>query len=113
MKSDNFVADIKILFDYIRNIGLCVAIILGVPYVESLIPFFSAKVIFAAFSVGVVFGLYVLNYMWLRSALKTEPTSKFFHSFGILTLIIVFTMTLGGASIYNLFSKSQAFSWVY
>lgn len=96
------IEDIKVLFDAIRNIGICVALTLGLPFIEAAIPIIFdnaiVKIIAIGTTFGVILGLYSLNLLWLYTNLKGAPKSKYSHFIGFFIIVITITVAIGGAA---------------
>jgi hypothetical protein len=101
MISDEFRDDIKLFFDGLRNVAICVALFTGVPIIESITPIISGsnflKYFVSIFSIGIIAGLYALNLIWLHVRFQQEPTTRIIHFISFTTLMIIITLATGAS----------------
>ncbi|GKQ45605.1 hypothetical protein [Pseudomonas syringae] len=73
--------DIKTAFDSLRNMGICIAMLLGLPSLLDTVPCASeaAKVTFSLFVILVVGYLACANAQWTMHHLKEKPTFDWTH----------------------------------
>ncbi|MBE0421989.1 hypothetical protein [Pseudoalteromonas nigrifaciens] len=110
MITDEFRDDIKTLFDFLRNLGICFVILLSIPGLEksapSFLDCFYMKQILMYFTFGIFVALYGLNNVWLFKSLKVKPGHKYksvsFISSVIMT--IIFTISITGFSVINVWA---------
>ncbi|SFG37545.1 hypothetical protein SAMN05216175_10626 [Neptunomonas qingdaonensis] len=103
MVSDNFVNDVKVFFDSIRNIGICAALTLGLPFIEKTMPLIfcnsnALKFTAVSFSIGVILGLYVFNLIWLFKSLKSKGSSKFSYAISSIVIMSLITLAIGSTA---------------
>jgi hypothetical protein len=105
MISDEFRDDIKLFFDGLRNIAICVALVTGLPIIERVTPLVCdstwLKFSVTSFSIGMIISLYILNLVWLHVSFKQEPTSKFMQLFGFTILLLLITIATGTTVFIN------------
>jgi uncharacterized membrane protein len=101
MITDEFIRDIKLLFDGLRNIAICVALAAGLPIIEKVTPmiFDSSLLKFTVvtLSISVIILLYVFNIIWLHVSFEQKSTSKILHVVGFTTLLLLVTIATGAA----------------
>jgi hypothetical protein len=101
MFTENFIRDINLMFDGLRNIGICVALAAGLPILEKVTPMICDSSLFkfavVTFSIAVIIFLYVFNLIWLYVSFEQEPTSKILHLLGFTTLLFLVTIATGAA----------------
>ena len=100
--SEEFIEDIKTLFDSIRNIGICAALTIGLPFIEKTMPLVCnstwLKLSATACTIGVIIGLYILNLIWLFSKLDSKPKSKHFHLFSSFIVMSLISLAIGSTA---------------
>lgn len=113
MISDKFVSDVKIFFDSIRNIGLCAALTLGLPFIEKAMPTIwgsnALKFIAVSFSIGVIFGLYAFNLIWLFKNLESEAKSRIFNAASSFIIIFLVTLAIGSTAFNEVWGKLYSY----
>lgn len=96
--SKELITDTKTLFDAIRNIGICAALTLGLPFIEQSIPVAFGgnwlKAIAVYCTIGVIIGLYLCNLAWLFSSLTAKQSSKHFHAVSSTIVILLITLSI-------------------
>jgi hypothetical protein len=109
LTSDDFSLDIKVFFDAIRNIGICAALILGLPSIELAMPvIFNCNIIkiFAtSFTLGMVIGLYLLNLVWLFKSLKVRSKNKMLFMISSVIVIGLISLAVGISSISSVWGS--------
>tara|TARA_R100000306_G_C4326322_1_gene117846 strand:- start:31 stop:378 length:348 start_codon:yes stop_codon:yes gene_type:complete len=108
--TDDYRDDIKILFDFLRNLGICFVILLSIPEIEKSAPSFLncfyMKQVIMYFTFGIFLALYVLNIVWLFKSLKVKPEHKY-RSFSFISsviMIVIFTISIIGFSVINVWT---------
>lgn len=113
MISDEFRDDIKLFFDGLRNIAICVALFSGIPIIESITPIIFGsdflKYFVSIFSIGLIIGLYVLNLIWLHVSFQQEPLSRIMHFISFTTLMVIITLATGASMFIKIWP--QLFSY--
>ncbi len=96
MINEEFLSDIKTLFDAFRNIGICAALTLGLPYVEQSILSVSNSVwlshLVTEFYMLIIAIFYLFNLIWLFGTLKEKP--KYKALFVVSSIIVISLVTL-------------------
>lgn len=102
MISKEFIKDIKTLFDSIRNIGICAALTIGLPFIENTTPLVCnsiwLKLSATAFTIGVIIGLYIFNLIWLFSELASKPKSKYLYLVSSFIVMSTISLAIGSAA---------------
>ncbi|MFK0086391.1 hypothetical protein ACIQUS_03745 [Pseudomonas sp. NPDC090755] len=107
--NEKMLEDIKTIFDGIKCIGLCAAIILGLQLLQG--PMISVGfnevargmvnfVILAMSGALTIAALY-----WTACSLKSEPRSKIFHGFSVLILSLIALAAIA-ATAYSTYQKA-------
>jgi hypothetical protein len=88
--------DLKVIFDSLRNVGICAGFLLGASYVYNDSPLiFGSSYLTTAIIFGLVIfclALYSMNAWWLFTSLKSKPKSKVTHVIGGMSLIAMATI---------------------
>lgn len=100
-------ADIKTIFDYLKNQALCIAIVLAIPEIIKITtktyqnPILIVIPILFAASASLVFTLY--NLIWLFTNLESKPKFNFLNIFTVSFVVaaIATAMWLALLKIYN------------
>jgi len=93
----SFIADIKTIFDYLKNQALCIAMALAIPEIHKVLaknyssPLLIRLTAATAASMAIVFSVY--NLIWFYSSLEDKPKLKPHHIFAIM-----FTFALAAAA---------------
>jgi hypothetical protein len=94
--------DVKLVFDFLRNIAICIGLVFGLPYLGDLIVVVFGSLIFAFLCIisllTITLGLYLLNIMWLVSGLSERPTSKILHRISLAVIVSTSSVAIGGAT---------------
>ena len=78
--------DIKVIFDFLRNLGICAGILAAIPSMDSSIDAIDSYIpvkLIQSFTFGVFIVLYLYNIFWLFQSLK----AKSFYKFKIFSLM--------------------------
>lgn len=113
MFSNKFVTDIKTFFDSIRNIGLCVALTIGLPFIEKSANFYCENTTFTyavvTLSVALIVFLYFFNLVWLFSSQQGEVMSKLLYILSLITIMGLITVAIGGAAFVEVWGKLKVY----
>ncbi len=108
--TEEFKNDIKTLFDFLRNLGICLVILLSIPELHESGPSFLdnyyIKHILKSFIFGVFVSLYVLNVLWLFTSLEVKPNHKY-HKLSFCASVfmtVIFTICIIGFAVINVWS---------
>ncbi|MCQ9423362.1 hypothetical protein NRB16_07475 [Pseudomonas sp. LJDD11] len=89
-KHEHALADIKTLFDGIKNLGLCVAFALGLQWFQAPLDSFGfsrdARALINLMGLVSSCALTALAITWLCFSFKQEPKSKVFYRFSLFIL---------------------------
>lgn len=92
--------DIKTIFDSIRNIAICAALILALPSAKELFNGCPELIVtlFTGFSIGAIICLYILNFMWVIYNTKERPKSEAWLYICNLSFTSVITILSAGVA---------------
>lgn len=95
----SFITDIKTLFDGLKNLAICFAILLALPTMQMMAAntydhrFFTVGFIWAGLALTALLTTY--NFIWLYSTMESKPMSKFFDKLAwcgtIATVLVIFS----------------------
>lgn len=101
----SFIADIKTLFDGLKNLALCLAILLALPTMQAMAAstydhrWFTVGFIWAGLAMVVLLVLY--NFLWLYSTMEAKPKSKFFNNLSWFATISTAALTFFFATAFT------------
>jgi DNA polymerase III alpha subunit (gram-positive type) len=108
--SEYFLIDIKTFFDFIRNLGICIAMISGFLYVYNdkklnfIFSFYKCDFV-NDFIIGLFLSLAVtlffLNIFWLWNSLNDKGSWRFLNFLILFIIIIFISFVLGGVPVIN------------
>lgn len=83
--------DTKVAFDSLRNMGICIAMPVGLPALINAAPFSfpTISAIFSTFVLVAALYLAYLNCRWTMQKLKEQPTNKWMHKAGQIFLLSI------------------------
>lgn len=97
--------DIKVLFDALRNLGICVTLVLSLKFLQAPMITLGFTPLAQAMSnwfVILLVGLLVYwNVIWMALSFKTKPTSLVLHRVG-LVFVISLGLTVTATGLYTL-----------
>ena len=104
-KDDKLINDVKILFDGLRNIGICVALISSLPFIEKLQirNFFRQTFVIMLSSLALI--LFALNVAWVYKSLTSEPLSKKLHLLSSIIFFILVTIAIAIVALTEVWPK--------
>lgn len=103
--SKSFIADIKALFDGLKNLALCLAMLLALPTMQAMVAsaydhrWFTVGFIWAGLAMVVLLVLY--NFLWLYSTMEAKPKHKFFNNLSWLATILIAALTFFFATVFT------------
>ncbi|WP_152031519.1 hypothetical protein [Pseudomonas putida] len=104
--SKSFIADIKTLFDGLKNLALCLAILLALPTMQAMAAsaydhrWFTVGFVWAGLAMVILLALY--NFLWLYSTMEANPKSNFLNSFSWLATALITAITFFCATVITL-----------
>jgi hypothetical protein len=105
LKNKDFKEDIKTFFDGLRNIGICVALVSGLPFFEKLLSTNCLKYIFVYSLIGMILALFGLNIFWVHNSLKSPPQSKKLYLVGFIVVFTLVTIAIAGTVFSEVWPK--------
>jgi len=97
-----FFTDIKTLFDGLKNLALCIAMILALPQLQEITAIFNDNHEFIAFAnfmaSAVIVILCAFNLFWLFSSMESKPKYRRFNIFCTSLLVLIIVTVVGCAA---------------
>lgn len=102
----SFIADIKTLFDGLKNLALCLAVLFALPTMQAMAAstydhrWFTVGSIWAGLAIVVL--LIIYNFLWLYSTMETKPKSNFSNILSWLATILITALTFFCATVITI-----------
>ena len=102
----SFIADIKTLFDGLKNLALCLAVLFALPTMQAMAAstydhrWFTVGSIWAGLAIVVL--LIIYNFLWLYSTMEAKPKSNFSNILSWLATILITALTFFCATVITI-----------